>query len=1484
MKLKKTIAFLLPAAAVILAGVILIAQTEADTDGDGIPNVFEIFFGLTGDASAPEADPDNDLMDNAAEKLAWTDPLNADTDFDGFPDGLDTDPVSRAVYLWGDPRFTYGETNAYPRPAWAGHGIALGGSHVEYPGFGHAWVLEPELGYLLMPVDRTSQSNDLWIAVSANADGFMAVDMLDSNLVSVAPSIGLAPAGDTWFTNSIPLSSYPGAHMVSLHVTQGVAHVFASMLYVDMDGNGFDDAQDAQLAGLTGSPLANMVPAPLSGSAPSASTNVPLSQVPFVWRLGFEQLEGYSVGPVNGVQGWFASNGVEVVSGSAYEGSQSLFMNRTPVEDGMTESSRQIPSSLSTNIVWVSVRTKLFSGRGGAYPTDGSASFAIDDDRIVAYDGTRRTWVYSGRSFPGITNIWARIDIRFDFDAKKYTLCCQGVAVCRDFGFADPSVSGLNGINMRNGSGGDIGMDAIAVTDREPAGLDFDGDGVSNDEERSLGTDPWSADTDGDGIPDAVEIANGWNPLVPDMDPDTDGIPTADETGRLATDPAKADSDDDGTPDLYPVASLAGSAFTAKSGAWTVQGQAVTASEGSLLRLAYDVNLPVPGFHQVSLTLSNVTASAAVHSLTLYCDDAAIATFVSAIPACGATWQAWTPWLPAGVNRFRLAWTEDASAGRKLSVLGFRVNGIDSGAAARSLWCGLNPGSADRDFDGLTDLYETGSSTTLVTRVDSDGDLLWDSDERSIFRLDPNDPDTDHDGTPDGTVASFRNGVDTAARYITHITTDFSASGDSLVWANSTASSCAYDLTVETPGFHVLEIEARNFQYDPPKDYRFDFRASLLDRSIGSIYVAGDIDRAGKGRLITPWLPAGVHRFKIAWANRVISGSRVSRPALDSIRLIAVHGADADNDGIQDWMEDRLAASTADSDGDTILDRDEVRIHHSNPLNIDTDGDGLTDKEELAAGTSMLSADTDNDGVSDKEEIRIGTNPLTQSFGTAWTAIAVKAGSQADKTEGRFYPDSTMLVAHARGAAEYVFDLPADNKPVLRVTGCHEWRGASNSTPITASDFIVYAGGQLVGRYWLRDADGSFDAVLPFLKAGHQRIRIVWNAVDARLGLRIASVALGSLGGDDANSDGIADWITASSTYTNFAFKASIASPLSPACVEGSARWPELVTGTFNGSAVTVRPSVAGRWYADLPLDPSNSASPFALTFENGASTSAVSVTWAPLDLVTGVTTLNARLGDTLRLGVSQAGSAVLTAVNASGTVISSAAIAQGVPLDVPLSVTGAWTFTTVWTPVSGSPVSRTLTVNVYGGSLPAAVPACQLGRARSWAVPGLTPGVKLEAAAGLAVSLSGTNAALNVSSTYMDHYVLLRAGTGGPILDSRRAAPFWIQVGVDSYLNVVESLPNNSQLWEGRLVIFGVLADTEIELRIFVGGITFDDLSLVRRIPGSSLCEAGEYFYRLIHPNSVSTSSCHTIKAYQDAVLLGDAYSGGVGLPADLR
>lgn len=46
--------------------------------------------------------------------------------------------------------------------------------------------------------------------------------------------------------------------------------------------------------------------------------------------------------------------------------------------------------------------------------------------------------------------------------------------------------------------------------------LDSDGDGLSDDEEAALGTDPNNPDTDGDGVLDGAEFDCGADPLDPD--------------------------------------------------------------------------------------------------------------------------------------------------------------------------------------------------------------------------------------------------------------------------------------------------------------------------------------------------------------------------------------------------------------------------------------------------------------------------------------------------------------------------------------------------------------------------------------------------------------------------------------------------------------------------------------------------------------------------------------------------------------------------------------------------------------------------------------------------------------------------------------------------------------------------------------------------------------------------------------------------------
>jgi outer membrane protein OmpA-like peptidoglycan-associated protein len=77
---------------------------------------------------------------------------------------------------------------------------------------------------------------------------------------------------------------------------------------------------------------------------------------------------------------------------------------------------------------------------------------------------------------------------------------------------------------------------------------DDDNDGLTNGEERRLGTSPELADTEGDGLKDGEEIKRyKSNPLT--IDTDGDGLGDGDEVFTHKTDPARTDTDEDGLGD-----------------------------------------------------------------------------------------------------------------------------------------------------------------------------------------------------------------------------------------------------------------------------------------------------------------------------------------------------------------------------------------------------------------------------------------------------------------------------------------------------------------------------------------------------------------------------------------------------------------------------------------------------------------------------------------------------------------------------------------------------------------------------------------------------------------------------------------------------------------------------------------------------------------------------------------------------------------------
>ncbi len=112
--------------------------------------------------------------------------------------------------------------------------------------------------------------------------------------------------------------------------------------------------------------------------------------------------------------------------------------------------------------------------------------------------------------------------------------------------------------------------------------------------------------------------------------------------------------------------------------------------------------------------------------------------------------------------------------------------------------------------------------------------------------------------------------------------------------------------------------------------------------------------------------------------------------AMEAVYGTDPNNPDTDGDGLTDYQEvaelytDPLKADTDDNgilDGDEDFDRDGLKNIEeckagSNPFVADSDFDGLDDLKETQLGTDPGNPDTDGDGISDGKELELGLDPL----------------------------------------------------------------------------------------------------------------------------------------------------------------------------------------------------------------------------------------------------------------------------------------------------------------------------------------------------------------------------------------------------------------------------------------------------------------------------------------------------------------------------
>jgi len=228
------------------------ADSGEDSDGDGLPDLFESFFGLNTSTNDAALDPDADELSNLAESTVWTDPFVPDTDADGWSDAEDEDPLSRAVMVLGQGWFTDGDDHVYTGPAWWLGTSKLGGEWLSNAWHvASTWTNGPAC--LVIDMDRGSLTNDLRMALEIldHAGASLYMDLLDTNDVTVATNLHGNVMGGTdeavTLTLAVPLSVHTNAATVRLRRGEGEVTVHSCVLFRDLDGDGLDAEQELQL-------------------------------------------------------------------------------------------------------------------------------------------------------------------------------------------------------------------------------------------------------------------------------------------------------------------------------------------------------------------------------------------------------------------------------------------------------------------------------------------------------------------------------------------------------------------------------------------------------------------------------------------------------------------------------------------------------------------------------------------------------------------------------------------------------------------------------------------------------------------------------------------------------------------------------------------------------------------------------------------------------------------------------------------------------------------------------------------------------------------------------------------------------------------------------------------------------------------------------------------------------------------------------------
>jgi len=471
--------------------------------------------------------------------------------------------------------------------------------------------------------------------------------------------------------------------------------------------------------------------------------------------------------------------------------------------------------------------------------------------------------------------------------------------------------------------------------------------------------DPLNADTDGDGVDDGLEILSGANPLVADTD--GDGLSDAEEIFATGTSPAHVGEDSDGD-GLSDAVELYGSIYMAIPGAFTwdeakadaerLGGHLATiASEQEQNMLYQCAGLPAFNTHWW-IGAEDLNGDGQWNWVTGEPFDYAF--WVENRPEA-AIYQAMLLLRECDRDDDGRCWFNPSFCNPhgyllELSAVLDPYNADTDGDGVddrREILSGANPLVADTDGDGLGDAEEIFNTITSPAHVDSDFDGLSDVEELA-GPTNPLNADTDGDGLMDGLEVYGTLYLPVYEMLDWH---------DAKIRAESLGGHLA-TVTTEREHLNIARTLGEAIRH-----YNFWLGASDEAQEGDWRWITGEAFDYTRWSGFY-WHPAPNNKGNEDALEYRMIGSREWNDAKASRRQPSLVELDAVLDPLD-----------PDSDGDGIPDGEEI-AEGMNPASLDSDGDGLSDAEEAAAGLHGGLRDSDFDGLDDADELALGTDPL----------------------------------------------------------------------------------------------------------------------------------------------------------------------------------------------------------------------------------------------------------------------------------------------------------------------------------------------------------------------------------------------------------------------------------------------------------------------------------------------------------------------------